>query len=804
MAETFNPIISHLYSGQGGVSREITKYNNAIISEINVVDNGVTTKYDFGKLSTIPVTGSVLKNTIKQPLDSIKFYGNTMRWCQLCVDPTFATPSMWDIPASMTLANNKITMQGMPGSSVAFSMNRPSGNKFNGINGHIYLFSAIVTSSAQTTSSQFRVFTGSEWGYPSAPTIPAGTSRVLVKWTYNKTSSASCSLNFYSNLSGVSGGLPEGETMTMENLMVFDLTYIFGAGNEPSTEAEFIRRLKKIVYPYSPGEILSIEQASAYLYGLNIWDEEWEVGSIDGSTGENDNSVASLIRSKNYTIVTSGETYYASIAEKNTRIFYYDGNKAFLSYYDRTGDGTFTVPNGAVYIRFRMNTDYGTTYNHDICISLSNASTNGTYEASKGEQSMRLLSTNIYDRRLDTTGYALTSIGNIESNYKRVVSDYIDVSGASYVSMNYGASYAFYNESKVYISGDTKSYSVFRSYAIPSGAKYIRVDNVLDTISGQGVMMVLGQYTSETLPSYVPYGYGYATLNGVGDAVDTVTIEKETTEPFGLVDLGDLVWYRDTTQSYPFFYTLSLNGLIRSITTQQPIATGAYNRQSSDASLPDWVFANLPDKTIGYHWNGSEAGSRYIYIKDLYYTDPTAFKSSLKGKYMYFQLDGVTYSSNDPFLSGSYVKNISTIDMGSLNWGYNSERGAFYATISDAIDYSMNVLCSKYTTVQMSVIWNGTQDKVCSMQNNYIGPGYNKRIVVRDTDYTDASAFKTAMSGVILCYELSAPVETALTEQECAQILNGAFTKSKYSTLLIDNDNGQIDQTVDIGMWEQR
>ena len=680
MAETFNPIISHLYSGQGGVSREITKYNNATISEINVVDNGVTTKYDFGKLSTIPVTGSILKNTIKQPLDSIKFYGNTMRWCQLCVDPTFATPSMWDIPASMTLTNNKITMQGMPGSSVAFSMNRPSGNKFNGINGHIYLFSAIVTSSAQTTSSQFRVFTGSEWGYPSAPTIPAGTSRVLVKWTYNKTSSASCSLNFYSNLSGVSGGLPEGETMTMENLMVFDLTYIFGAGNEPSTEAEFIRRLKKIVYHYSPGEIISIEQASAYLYGLNIWDEEWEQGDISSITGQPVPS-SLYIRSKNFTRVLPSTTYFGSVGTGRVWVFYYDNQFNYISYtVGGFANTTFTTPSSCTFIKIGHG---GTTYDNDICINLSDSSTNGTYEASKGEQKMRLLSTNIYDRRLDTTGYALTSIGNIESNYKRVVSDYIDVSGASYVSINYGASYAFYNESKVYISGDTKSYSIFRSYAIPSGAKYIRVDNVLDTISGQGVMMVLGQYTSETLPSYVPYGYGYATLNGVGDAIDTVAVNKNNT--------------------------------------------------------------------------------------------------------------------------GSYVKSVKTVDMGTLDWNYNSDRQAFYATISDAVDYTKsNVLCAKYPTVQMSVIWTGAQDKVCSMQNNYIGPSYNKRIVVRDTSYTDATIFKASVQDVALCYELATPVETTLTAQECAEILNGAFTKSKYSTLLIDNDNGQIDQIVDVGMWEQR
>lgn len=666
MPETFNPIITHLYSGQGGTSNEVTKYNNSTISEINVVDNGVTTKYDFGKLSIIPVTDSILKNTIKQPLDSVKFYGNTMRWCQLCVDPTFATPNMWDLNASMTLENNKITMQGTGNTSTAFSMRSPQGNNFKGVNGHIYIFSAIVTSSVQTTGSQFRVFTGSEWGYPSAPTIPVGKSRVSVMWQFNKTSSENCRLYFYSSVAGVSDGLPVGETMVMENLQIFDLTYIFGTGNEPSTEAEFIRRLKKLVYPYSPGEIISIEQASAYLYGLNIWDEEWESGAYATSTGAK-YADENKIRCKNLIRVLPSTEYYKTAPSSVYWQLFYDANGNYISY--SGGTGAFTTPANACYMTFFCENAYGTTYNHDICISLSNASTNGTYEASKGEQSMRLLSTNIYDRRLDTTGYALNSIGNIESNSHRVVSDYIDVYGASYVSMNYGASYAFYNESKVFISGDTKSFSVFRSYAIPSGAKYIRIDNVIDTIYGQDIMMVFGQYTSETLPSYVPYGYGYATLNGVGDAIDTVTVNKNN--------------------------------------------TGSYV------------------KNVGvYIFTGNEVVSPY----------------------------GAGYYFNSSVLS--QTPKLPT----------------------------MNIVCPVLHPTDAPIDAQTDSSAICFWVNGNIYIGTSPANLV----------------GVPLYYELATPVETALTAEQCAEILNGAFTKSKYSTLLIDNDNGQIDQTVDVGMWEQR
>ena len=111
----------------------------------------------------------------------------------------------------------------------------------------------------------------------------------------------------------------------------------------------------------------------------NVWNEVWEVGSIDGSTGANDNSVTTLIRSKNYIDAIPNTTYYAYLHGYNARIFYYDKDKNFIGYDDRSGNGTFTTPTNCIYVRFRLNTAYGTTYKHDITINLSNNSINGTY-----------------------------------------------------------------------------------------------------------------------------------------------------------------------------------------------------------------------------------------------------------------------------------------------------------------------------------------------------------------------------------------------------------------------------------------
>lgn len=160
--------------------------------------------------------------------------------------------------------------------------------------------------------------------------------------------------------------------VSTSNIQFFDLTdNIYGAGNEPTSADVFVRSFPMPYYPYNAGTPLSSKSSSVDFVKRNQWDEEWEVGSIDATTGANDNNVSSLIRSKNYTMVIPGEVYYASLDGYNARIFFYDANKNFLSYYDRSGDGTFTVPINACFIRFRMNTAYGTTYNHDICIYIN-------------------------------------------------------------------------------------------------------------------------------------------------------------------------------------------------------------------------------------------------------------------------------------------------------------------------------------------------------------------------------------------------------------------------------------------------
>ena len=76
---------------------------------------------------------------------------------------------------------------------------------------------------------------------------------------------------------------------------------------------------------------------------------------------------------------------------------------------------------------------------------------------------------------------------------------------------------------------------------------------------------------------------------------------------------------------------------------------------------------------------------------------------------------------------------------------------------------STKCVCSEYPYLG-SYIPLGTHDKA-------VGYIYAKNICVRDDDYTDATDFATAMSGVQLVYELETPITYTLTPQEAETLL---------------------------------
>lgn len=177
-------------------------------------------------------------------------------------------------------------------------------------------------------------------------------------------------------------------TSQFKNVSLIDLTQMFGAGNEPATYEEFLQRKPKVAdeYAYNEGTIVNNKVEKVVTTGRNLWDEEWELGAYHPSTGE---KVASSdrIRSKNMFACLPHTSYYWRIPDKSSGTYmgncsFYDISRAFIS---RAPVGpssflTVTTPSNARYVAFDLRLEYGTTYNHDICINLSDPAFNGQYE----------------------------------------------------------------------------------------------------------------------------------------------------------------------------------------------------------------------------------------------------------------------------------------------------------------------------------------------------------------------------------------------------------------------------------------
>ena len=138
-----------------------------------------------------------------------------------------------------------------------------------------------------------------------------------------------------------------------------------------------------------------------------------------------------------------------------------------------------------------------------------------------------------------------------------------------------------------------------------------------------------------------------------------------------------------------------------------------------------------------------------------------------------------------------HVKRVGTVDLGTINWVYESGNARFYSasTIDDMAvkpygqNIYPNIVCSKYSAVPTYNL-DQHQDKAISTNNSQATP----RIFVADSSYTDATAFKTAMSGVILNYELATPTRTTIAEnltfeEVSAAIEQGGSIETIYETL---------------------
>lgn len=119
--------------------------------------------------------------------------------------------------------------------------------------------------------------------------------------------------------------------------------------------------------------------------------------------------------------------------------------------------------------------------------------------------------------------------------------------------------------------------------------------------------------------------------------------------------------------------------------------------------------------------------------------------------------------------TGELTIDRAMVDLGTVNWSYASNVQAFGSNqFTPSPLTNGRLVCTQYA-------WNSTPNVTpTNMSDGQISasPYFNRRtVMVKDSRYTDAATFKTAVSGVMLCYELETPITISLTPTQVSSLL---------------------------------
>lgn len=140
------------------------------------------------------------------------------------------------------------------------------------------------------------------------------------------------------------------------------------------------------------------------------------------------------------------------------------------------------------------------------------------------------------------------------------------------------------------------------------------------------------------------------------------------------------------------------------------------------------------------------------------------------------EFDGDTYEAN-----GAVTKRYGIVDLGALTWSRTTSytNAVLYTSVpSKKAGDTISAICAKYV---MSGTYSSAQGFSVSDDKTFGLGRLNAQIFVRDDSFTDSTAFKSAMSGVYLVYELATPTTEEATPYTSPQIVSPYGTEEYIS-----------------------
>lgn len=463
-----------------------------------------------------------------------------------------------------------------------------------------------------------------------------------------------------------------------------NLTQMFGAGNEPSTYAEFLVRCPKVADPfaYNEGVIVSSNPMGIKTTGRNIFPEDCEEGFYDLGNGSKV-AASDAIRSKTAFAIEGGKTYY--IKSPNEVYYYFFAKDGSYITYEHTRNSEIVAPINASAMAIAVpNLSVPPTYGYDICINVSDPSFNGQYEPYDGHllpmdlSAIKKDGVSLFPNGLPSAGTAYDEVRK-NNAIKRMGVKVFDGSDDEEWSTNY---YVFSTYGK-YVYGielaDMKEGSLSVMSNRTSGA--IAWDGLPSTtliqVSGNILFFAFTSDTPDTEwrsylaehPLEVIYelaepivvdvdfnGVFLTTQNGMVEVLDSVPMKADIVEAKDYVDgieasveaykilIGNLLGLTPDKVS-----AVNLGSLATSYVTSNPSPT-FYLKMSGAVGASDWSQAKPKAVCTKYPitgWENAVTGSEKaltiapggdpIVINDSSYTDAAAFKKAMNGIFLFYE-----------------------------------------------------------------------------------------------------------------------------------------------------------------------
>lgn len=279
------------------------------------------------------------------------------------------------------------------------------------------------------------------------------------------------------------------------------------------------------------------------------------------------------------------------------------------------------------------------------------------------------------------------------------------------------------------------------------------------------------------------------------DSVNLVRTGKNKLDDTNSAISGANMWYYGNGNTYKFWkagtYTFSYEG--NSATTYYTLKDGS--NTTIITTLVDGRYkGNFTLAQDGYYrfFTQKQPSISADDVKKTMITLSTADQTytAYQGETHTATFPDTVYGGSYDFVSGKIKLTHAFIDIATANWEYSSNR--FNLVILNAVGYDGNNYCSCYK--------KSTYNTLSDSQDNLSFVCRPTGLYIKDTNYTDTTAFRNAMTGQKFVYQLETPQEITLTPAD-VNLLKGSNTvwtdgdtvQIKYSEL----PNGNLGAVID-------